>query len=353
MKDTFSEKLKAARLLRGLTMEELSAEMGGIVSKQSISKYEQGMMKPSSNVLIRISNALKLPLDYFFSNNNEVKLGKISFRNDPKMSIQSTQRMEATVQDMLQRYLALETLLNLNQRFVNPLKGITIHSTEEVEKAALTLRRKWGIGQLPIPSVYTLLENNGVKLIEFEADVTHVIGFSTIVKPKIPLVVINLTTNTTVERKRFTALHELGHLLLNFPKETDEKTKERCCNYFAGALLCPEEVFKQELGEHRSALTMDELIHLRESYGISIAAAVHRAKDLQVISESYYNRIFDHTIHQNRLELGWGSYPIQERTTRFDRLLQRAVVEEMLTRSRGAELADEDYLSFCSKMKQL
>jgi hypothetical protein len=29
-------------------------------------------------VLIRISNALKLPLDYFFSNNNEVKLGKIS-----------------------------------------------------------------------------------------------------------------------------------------------------------------------------------------------------------------------------------------------------------------------------------
>jgi Zn-dependent peptidase ImmA (M78 family) len=167
------------------------------------------------------------------------------------------------------------------------------------------------------------------------------LGFSSLVKPGIPLIVVNLTANTTVERKRFTALHELAHLLLRFPADPPKTQQERYCHRFAGAVLCPSVSFRQEMGERRSALTLDELIHIRERYGISIAATVHRAHDLDIITDTYYNKIFDERIHANRLEEGWGHYPIEEVTTRFERLLQRAVAEQVISMSRAAELANE------------
>lgn len=45
----------------------------------------------------------------------------------------------------------------------------------------------------------------------------------------------------------------------------------------------------------------------------------------------YYNEIFDKYIHSNLMEEGWGNYPIEEHTDRFDRLLKRCVAEGYLT----------------------
>ncbi|MFW6130028.1 MAG: helix-turn-helix domain-containing protein, partial [Atribacterota bacterium] len=44
----FGKRLRSVRKMAGLSMEDLAKKAGDIVTKQSISKYEKGMMKPSS-----------------------------------------------------------------------------------------------------------------------------------------------------------------------------------------------------------------------------------------------------------------------------------------------------------------
>lgn len=46
-------------------MDALSAKTGKEVSKQTISKYEAGKTMAGSSILIKLSRALDVPVDYF------------------------------------------------------------------------------------------------------------------------------------------------------------------------------------------------------------------------------------------------------------------------------------------------
>ena len=56
---SFGVRLRAARKMAGLSMEDLAGKLGGLVTKQAISKYEQGQMMPSHEVLERLVEVLK------------------------------------------------------------------------------------------------------------------------------------------------------------------------------------------------------------------------------------------------------------------------------------------------------
>ena len=128
---------------------------------------------------------------------------------------------------------------------------------------------------------------------------------------KYPLIILDTRKEkTTVERLRFTAIHELAHLLFKFPGNMDE---EKLCNKFACFFLFPEMTFKQEIfGSKRKELYIDELIDLRETYGISVAAIVHEAYDLGIIDRDYYVHWFESIIKDNPREEGWGEYLFPE-----------------------------------------
>lgn len=66
MKELFAKRLKNARLLSAMSQDNLVEAMGGIVSKNAISKYERGQMMPNSSVLIKLAKALDVKPDYFF-----------------------------------------------------------------------------------------------------------------------------------------------------------------------------------------------------------------------------------------------------------------------------------------------
>ena len=40
-------RLRTLRTMQGLTLDEVAAKLGGMVTKQAISKYERGLMSPS------------------------------------------------------------------------------------------------------------------------------------------------------------------------------------------------------------------------------------------------------------------------------------------------------------------
>lgn len=71
---------------------------------------------------------------------------------------------------------------------------------------------------------------------ELPADVY---GLSTWEDRRLPLLVLDTREGkTTVERLRFTAAHELAHLLLSFPEESKFSVEKRC-DFFASFLLIP------------------------------------------------------------------------------------------------------------------
>lgn len=57
LKDIFSKRLRNARLMRGLSMQQLCVMMNDIVTKQSVSKYERGESMPDSTILIALCKA--------------------------------------------------------------------------------------------------------------------------------------------------------------------------------------------------------------------------------------------------------------------------------------------------------
>jgi len=140
-----------------------------------------------------------------------------------------------------------------------------------------------------------------------------------------------------LERKRFTALHELAHLMLPFAEALNNKEREGLCHRFAAAMLIPRETFLRVFGEKRSNISIAELIPLREEYGISIQALMRRAFDLEVVSAHVYRR-FCMQISPNRTEEGLGCYTGKEHSDRFEQLVYRSAAEEVISLSKAANL---------------
>ena len=63
------QRLKEARMYRGMTLEELKEKIG--VSKQMISKYEQNISAPTPEILFSLLQALRFPKEFFYSSNKQ------------------------------------------------------------------------------------------------------------------------------------------------------------------------------------------------------------------------------------------------------------------------------------------
>lgn len=332
MDKLLSHKIKIARTMRRLSMEQLVQRMGkATVSKMAISKIERGLMRPSTATLAAIAAACQVPVSYFYS--AEVNIASMEFRFDKDTDSNTEKQVKALVEYFVHDYFMLEADNIDAVNFVNPMKPTIIRHYNDAEECAERLRRKWNIGCQPIFSVYELLENIGIRVLELDFGCRNIDGVSAFVNEDTPIIIINTCKNNTTERKRFTALHELAHLLFKFkpwseaqyeaylkklpllPYVVTEKTPdvEKLCNRFANAMLLPSQSLLRRIGTTRTNIDMQELISIRSKYGISIAATIHRLHDLRVIDDDYYHYYFEEVISKNFMEHGWGAFPIEEK----------------------------------------
>lgn len=347
MENPFGQRLKLARLQKGMTQEELGEALG--ISKQAVSKYERGKMLPDSQVLIALSKLLQLKPDYFFRP-FKISLDGVAFRKRATLTGPKLESLKALISDRLERYLELEEHLNIQTRFENPLADRIIRDGENVEAAAEYLLEYWQLGFNPLPNIVEMLEDAEVKVVLVAADPAFD-GLSAMLNGQIPVIVLNEDFDNL--RKRFTALHELGHLLLNFEPGLSDKQREKLCNRFAGAMLMPRRVIRSELGEKRAHISLNELIAIKEYYGISVQAIMYRAHEMGIINEAAARRFwqFVRSNPDHQLEKGWGEYQGQERSGRFEQLLFHAVAEEVLSIGKAAALANVSVSDLREKLR--
>lgn len=331
--DIFPRRLRQARLMRGISLEKLAQSLAAPISKQAINKYEKGQMKPDSRILIALANALDMKIDYFFRPFT-VEVDKVEFRKKSGFTEKMANAVKERVREELERYLEIEQIAGSQVRFTLPRKEV--RNQKEAKEFAGEIRQILSLGNDGISNVIEVLEDNGIKVIELSEN-EGFDGLSGFANEEIPLIVVN--GNFPTERKRFTALHELGHLLLDIPATVSSKETESLCNAFASEMLLPAVVLKSKLGTVRHDISLSELTDLQRQFGISVDDIMVSLQESGVISDNRYavfhkkkNSMADFRalVEKSRVEI--------EKSGRFARMVYRALADEIITSSKAAVL---------------
>ena len=358
MENIFGNRLASARKMAGISLQELSALLGeGGVTRQALNKYEQGKMKPESKVLTALAKALNIKVDYFFTKPNyEIKLEDVEYRKFlTKISKPQQASIEEKAKAAFERYFELEDILGKESNTEYFKYSPIVKDFEIAELAAKELRKVWDLGYDAIPDVVEMLEDKGYKVAEIDAPE----GFDGL-KAKVnnePVIALNSNQkdSSDIVRKRFTALHELAHHALKFPEEMKEKEQEKLCHAFASAVLYPEDMARRELHKDRFHFYEQELILLKERWGISISAIFSRAKQLELISEYVYKKF-----HIGFKQRGYhkpgaepGRFLSKEKPMKLERLIYLGLAKEVLSINEAAYFAGINSWELRKKMNRL
>ena len=316
----FSIRLHEARQMMGLSMEKLAELTGGIITKQSISRYEKGLMLPKRVAKLAMAKALNISDSYFDGTNLKIDMPMLRTTSNGKLSEDELQALEAKLSFWAEQYLTKEKEAGFPTQFQNPIKDTKVSTLEDAIQASILLREKWHCGDGPIASILRLLERKGIMILAATLP-DYVFGMSTWADKKHPLMILDFNPEkSTVEKLRFTAVHELAHLLLSFPQESEYSVEKRC-DLFASFFLLPKQTFIEELGaEKREKITLDEMIDIKELYGASLAASIIAARDYGIITTEYKRAWYAEHIEPNPHEIGNGHYAFPETLGREKRV---------------------------------
>jgi Zn-dependent peptidase ImmA (M78 family) len=336
------KRLKLARVAAGLSLRDLQAKMGNRVTAQAIGKYERDESVPSSGVLIALSDALGISLDYL-AGDQDLVLDGVEFRKKHLTSKKDQAQIQAKALHLIERYLMVEELLGLpSAEWDKPREApYPVHALADADLAAKSLREHWNLGIDPLPNLIELLEERGIKVVIVDSE-APIDGLAAQVRRagREPVRVIVIRQGVPGERQRFNLAHELGHMVLEV--EADEKFCEKAAHRFAGALLMPAEAIWSNVGRHRSSIGWGELFALKQLFGASMQAITYRCGDLGIFPAVLSQKLF-----REFSRLGYRSAPHyephhlpEETPRRFERLCYRALAEEAISEPKTAELLD-------------
>jgi Zn-dependent peptidase ImmA (M78 family) len=293
-----SQRLRLLRLARGLSLDALAAQMGGIVTKQALSKYEQGKARPSPVVLTKLAAALGVKAAYLWSD-PIIEVEFVAYRKGSALPLGEQQRVESLVAERLESRVRLQELLGHTEDVNLPVQALQVNGAEDAEAAAAALREEWDLGADPIANMIDVLEHHFVHVIEIEAG-EKFDGISAVVHDqgqRLRAAAVVTRRGIPGERQRLNLAHELGHLTLRVREGEDQ---ERAAFRFGAAFLAPAPVVVQEVGARRAFIQPEELLLLKRRFGMSIQALLYRLHDLHIVTDSYYRQW---CIDINRL--GW------------------------------------------------
>lgn len=321
------ERVKSARIMSGMSQRSLASKVG--VSAQAISKYERDMDVPSSGVLVKLASSLGVKAEYFFRP-KIISVENLAYRKRVSLPTNEANQILYHIHEWLERYIEIEQILGVRQPFSD--EKFPVSSPEDVEAAALGLRERWNIGLHPIDNLTETLEEHAVKvgLVDGPEDFDACVVWT---DDRIP--VIALKRGLCGDRQRFNLAHELGHIYLENQTNIDT---EKLAHRFAGAFLVPESNVYDELGRRRNHISIYELHMLKHKYGLSMQGWIYRAKDLGVISESLARGYFRKFRRRKRHLREPGDQLPPEEPKRLERLVIRALSEQIITQTRAVEL---------------
>ena len=292
-------RITEAREARVLSMGDLADRIG--VTRQSVSKYERGIMNPSPDVLQSISFLLRFPIDFFYKEEMGMAAGRspLFFRSKSnitkkaKTACKHQVKWVGEVKGQLEKYVEF-----LDQK--PPTIDINHEDLQDkdIEELALSVRREWELGDAPVGDLIGILENQGIIVAQFAGN--EFCSFNGIDAYSAwcdgaPYIIYNAKQKSAV-RTRFSLLHELGHLIMHSSISEEDSIKKEIVDFadmqadrFAAAFLLPATSFPNDV--RGTSLAYLEII--KKKWGAAMSAMIKRCETMNLLTCSqidYLNR---------------------------------------------------------------
>lgn len=286
----YGERIKQGRILRGLSQEQLAKQLD--ITRQAISNCEKNNINLNINNLLKMSEALELPLSFFYKSPVDDNEQIIFFRSkDIPKKTRDQLKEEINVFDKeivryFENYIQFPTINLPNLKEILG-EEVCNYKKETIIKACKEIRKYWNIGDKPIDNLAYLLQLNGFIISKQYINQNKTDGFSQRIGDK-SYIFVSANKECAV-RTRFDLAHELGHLVLHNrlgKEDVEEKVIEKDADFFASEFLYPSDVFLNEIQDY--SIGFDRFIELKEKWKISIQAIVRKCKDLELISDDKY-----------------------------------------------------------------
>lgn len=325
--------LRMTRRAAGKTQEDLVEELEGRITQAALSRYESSLREPESDEILEgLARALGVTTRY-------LRAGETT---SPMISATAHMRRQKTVTPAV--WKDLEAQLNVHRVHWSLLvEGIDITPQQQIptfedpsetapEDAAVFVREKWRMPLGPVENLVSWLESAGAVVVLEDYGTDRVDGMSQWVGP---WPVVSLNTRAPVDRRRLTAAHELGHLVLHTATPSLEAEDE--ANRFAAEFLMPTVEIRPIL--KTGGLSLGRLADLKVAWGVSMQAIFERAYRLGLASSDERRRFYQTLNARRWKKVEPYSEHIPDERPRFARHLVDALLDRGLSQADVAEMA--------------
>ncbi len=277
--EIIAKNLRRLREASVLTQQELAQAAG--ITRIGYRNIESGKYSPRSSTLQALATALSVGVEELVSPVRE--LSHVRFRATKRLN--SREQILAEVGRRLSNYNELEDILN-DHRFWH-LQSSNISRSESVEAAVLVRKAFRLHPDEPIRDICGLLEHHGIKVLSIKLRSPDFFGLSVAAHDGGPAVVVNTWERISVERWIFSAVHELGHLVLHLDaydvrKHQEDKQEEREANQFAAYFLMPADVFHREWRDTYGKPFADRVLKVKRIFRVSYKTVLFRLQEMEL-----------------------------------------------------------------------
>lgn len=333
VKNMYGKKIKYYRMKNGLTVEQLAAKLS--CTKAAVSQYENDKRDPDDDTLKSISKIFGINvINLFYRQNIQCDFNHCSFRKKMKTSQNEIEILKANIESKCIDQISVMDLLGIVP--AKPFTAKKLSINDDIEDNAKEIRKALEISSNgPVYSITNILERLGIIVLTFDCpeDIEGLNGTAN----KIPYIFFNSSKN--VERQRFTLMHEFCHLFFNHLEDT--KDLEKYINKLAGHVLISDTDIFHEFGKVNRNLNKYLLNSVAREYKIAPSCLITRLFEAKVITEMYYRNFFkflNARIGRSNEETLLAGLEETELPTAFNQQVFRALDEELISKSRAAEL---------------
>ncbi|BBZ67295.1 DNA-binding protein [Mycolicibacterium insubricum] len=288
------DRLRQARQLALRTKQSLSEPLG--VSAAAVGQYESGATPPRADLIPILARELDVPREFFAAGRPLARLEAADafFRSLRATTAKQRAKAISYTEQLWELMHAVEKHVRLPPVNLPGFGGGEIEPgafPSDPVAAARALRKAWRLGTEPIAHLVRTIENQGIVtvLVPFaENEVARIDAFSTLSLSR-PIIVLSPDRANDIYRHRFTAAHELGHLVLHGELAGGDPALEREADRFAAEFLTPSLVIHDLLPRR---IDFRKLNRLSEQWGVSIKSLIYRCREVGLLSDATARRAY-------------------------------------------------------------
>ena len=294
-------RLKAARTLKRLTQEAAATALG--FARTTIVAIEAGKRAVGADELRALAELYDCPESELLDQERPELQMEVDFRMSAQSDLASDEvEVAAKLHRLAASAIQLETLVGQRPQKLD-LPDVSISKTgsieQQAEDAALALRTRLGIGLGPIQDLTALMEFElGLRVFErpLPSKVSGAVAFDAAVGG-----FVLLNSLHPLYRRRLTAGHEIGHLLVRklglsilFAEDEPVDREERFFDLFGIALLTPASAVRKKADELQrmfGGFSVRQLLMMAVFFNVSIEAMTRRMVRLAILKQGTYEQL--------------------------------------------------------------